>query len=577
MQQIFGNTVIAKHITQSFNALSQRTQIARFQSTGTTNAVATTDFTFDTANRLSGIAHKQGATNLNTYAYTYDPLSRIATIVSTLEGTDTYSYDQTSQLVGATHTSHANETYGFDANGNRNTSGFTTGTNNQTTAGLGFTFVYDDEGNRTNKTETSTGKVEEYTWDHRNRLTKVVFRNTSGGAIVKQVDYEYDAYNRLVRRTFDADGAGAGAATNQYWVYDEGINAVLQFDGSSASNLSHRYLWSDNVDELLANEQLTGSNTLWGLADHLGSLRDIADYSEPTGVTTIANHRTINSFGKLVSETNAAVDMLFAFTGKQFDEATGLQHNLFRWLDPTLAQWLNEDPIGFAAGDENVRRYVGNGVTRATDPSGLVEEGDGWINWLWWFLPGGSTLPDHPANVDQSSDRKAKAIFDQLDPNYGRDNAAAGSPTGTAGDVSGTSPGLRKSAPAVTSFAEEGVIWTATGPLAGARPSTPKGPLWTATKNKTGVENALDHFKKHGSDFPQYPNATQYAQGARNFVTNPPKGTLTKVRPNGDRLFYDPATNTFASQRADGALRTMFKPDPTKHGFPTNLDYFNAQ
>jgi len=108
-------------------------------------------------------------------------------------------------------------------------------------------------------------------------------------------------------------------------------------------------------------------------------------------------------------------------------------------------------------------------------------------------------------------------------------------------------------------------------------PRAPRGPLWTGTKSKTGVQNALGHFKKHGSEFPQYPNATQYAQGARNFVSNPPKGTLTKVRPNGDKLFYDPATNTFASQRADGALRTMFKPDPAKHGYPTNLDYFNAQ
>lgn len=218
-----------------------------------------------------------------------------------------------------------------------------------------------------------TMESQEYTWDYRNRLTKVVFRNSSGGAIVKQVDYEYDPYNRLVHRTFDADGAGSGAATDQFWVYDEGINAVMQFDGSSGSNLSHRYLWSDNIDELLADEQIAGNNTLWGLADHLGSLRDIADYSESTGVTTIANHRTINSFGKLVSETNAAVDMLFAFTGKQFDEATGLQHNLFRWLDPTLGQWLNEDPIGFAAGDENVRRYVGNGVVYAVDPSGLED------------------------------------------------------------------------------------------------------------------------------------------------------------------------------------------------------------
>jgi RHS repeat-associated protein len=207
-------------------------------------------------------------------------------------------------------------------------------------------------------------------------LTKVVFRNTSGGAIVKQVDYEYDAYNRLVRRTFDADGAGAGAATNQYWVYEEGINAVLQFDGSSASNLSHRYLWSDNVDELLADEQIAGNNTLWGLADHLGSLRDIADYSESTGVTTIANHRTINSFGKLISETNTSVDLIYAYTGKQFDEATGLQHNLFRWLDPSLGQWLNEDPLSFAAGDENVRRYVGNKVVDSIDPLGLQEPGN---------------------------------------------------------------------------------------------------------------------------------------------------------------------------------------------------------
>jgi len=40
----------------SYNALSQRTQIARYQSTGTTNAVATSIFTFDYTNRLSGIA-----------------------------------------------------------------------------------------------------------------------------------------------------------------------------------------------------------------------------------------------------------------------------------------------------------------------------------------------------------------------------------------------------------------------------------------------------------------------------------------------------------------------------------------
>ena len=115
----------------------------------------------------------------------------------------------------------------------------------------------------------------------------------------------------------------------------------------------------------------TGGNTLWGLGDHLGSLRDIADLNEGTGVTSVTNHRTYNAFGKLTAETNSAVDMLFGFTGKQLDDATGLQHNLFRWYDAAIGQWMSEDPIGFAAGDSNSRRYVNNQALAFADPTGL--------------------------------------------------------------------------------------------------------------------------------------------------------------------------------------------------------------
>jgi hypothetical protein len=40
--------------------------------------------------------------------------------------------------------------------------------------------------------------------------------------------------------------------------------------------------------------------------------------------------------------------------------------------DPSVGQWLEEDPILFAAGDANLERYVGNDPTNATDPSGLA-------------------------------------------------------------------------------------------------------------------------------------------------------------------------------------------------------------
>ena len=41
--------------------------------------------------------------------------------------------------------------------------------------------------------------------------------------------------------------------------------------------------------------------------------------------------------------------------------------------DPSVGRFLSEDPIGFAGGDANLYRYVGNSPTNFTDPSGLQQ------------------------------------------------------------------------------------------------------------------------------------------------------------------------------------------------------------
>ena len=41
--------------------------------------------------------------------------------------------------------------------------------------------------------------------------------------------------------------------------------------------------------------------------------------------------------------------------------------------DPSIGRWLEEDPLGFEAGDANLYRYVGNGPTNKIDPYGLWE------------------------------------------------------------------------------------------------------------------------------------------------------------------------------------------------------------
>ncbi|MGK5150769.1 hypothetical protein NDX95_23600, partial [Enterobacter roggenkampii] len=101
--------------------------------------------------------------------------------------------------------------------------------------------------------------------------------------------------------------------------------------------------------------------------------------------------------------------------------------------------------------------------------------------------------------------------------------------------------------------------------------------IWTETKKAEPVDNAYGHWTKHGKEFPEYQNSKQYVDATHNFVTNPPKGTLTTIRKNGDTIYYNPSSNTFAVKNSDGVPKTMFRPDPADHGYPTNLDYFNAQ
>jgi len=61
-----GNAVASKHVTLAYNKLDQFTAFNRYESTGTSNQVASTDFAYDTLNRLTDLDHKQGSTKLAT-------------------------------------------------------------------------------------------------------------------------------------------------------------------------------------------------------------------------------------------------------------------------------------------------------------------------------------------------------------------------------------------------------------------------------------------------------------------------------------------------------------------------------
>jgi RHS repeat-associated protein len=58
------------------------------------------------------------------------------------------------------------------------------------------------------------------------------------------------------------------------------------------------------------------------------------------------------------------------FQGLKFSEATGLGYVRNRDYSPTLGRFIELDPIGFDAGDNNWYRFVGNGPVGAVDPTG---------------------------------------------------------------------------------------------------------------------------------------------------------------------------------------------------------------
>ena len=134
-------------------------------------------------------------------------------------------------------------------------------------------------------------------------------------------------------------------------------------------------LHGPEVDQILADEVVTSlsapGNVLWPLTDNLGTVRDVADFNESTSVAQVVNHLTYDCFGRITAETNAAVDFLFAYTGRERDEETGLYYYRARYYDPAVGRFLSQDPIGFEAHDPNLYRYVENGPTNFTDARGL--------------------------------------------------------------------------------------------------------------------------------------------------------------------------------------------------------------
>lgn len=166
----------------------------------------------------------------------------------------------------------------------------------------------------------------------------------------------------------------AALVDDEQYVYD-GSQVVLTIDrdlsGSAPTTgyMHNRYLYAPRVDELLADENFggrgeTGVNQydlLWAATDHLGSVRQLVN-----DVEEIFEHREYDSFGQITAlydddgttKNLDAIDSVFGFAGREWDNEAGLSYNRARWLDPRIGRFLSEDPIGFGFGKRDILLFL---------------------------------------------------------------------------------------------------------------------------------------------------------------------------------------------------------------------------
>ncbi|MGK7955408.1 MAG: RHS repeat-associated core domain-containing protein, partial [Crocosphaera sp.] len=233
----------------------------------------------------------------------------------------------------------------------------------------GATLLYDDNGNLV-EDENYT-----YQYDSRNRL-RIATRKADG----EVAEYSYDAMGRRIRKDVSNSGANDGVTDFYY----DGNRVVEERDGSNV--LTQQFVYGNYIDEVLVMDRnLDGDNNAIGFGDQrlhyhqdaLFSVYAVTDENgdiaesylyDPYGEVTV-----FDASGNIVADNawgaaNSLIDNPYLFTGRRFDEETGLYYYRARYYDADQGRFISRDPLGYVDGISLYRGYfVPNGV----DPFGL--------------------------------------------------------------------------------------------------------------------------------------------------------------------------------------------------------------
>ena len=341
------------------------------------------------------------ATDVDRYGYAYDRngnrLARSNALASAFN--ETYSYDALNQLQnfarGSTSSPSTTQDWQFDALGNWTTvttdgvdQSRTANAQNELTPVGSASLAYSNTGNL-----ITDAQVRTLSYDAWNRLVSV--SNASGTQVAA---YQYDGMNRRIVEQVGtvAVPAAASAAIRDlfYSTQWQVLEERARTSGGDIPATAHtRYVWSPvYVDAMVARDRNADNSAETGpagLEERVYALQDanwnttaivaasgVSGFSADTVIGRVVympygeSQMLTAAWSTPVAGTTPATPWQYLFQGLKFNDLTGLAYVRHRDYSATLGRFTELDPIGFAAGDNNWYRFVGNGPTGSTDPSG---------------------------------------------------------------------------------------------------------------------------------------------------------------------------------------------------------------
>jgi RHS repeat-associated protein len=353
------------HITYQYDALNRMTYALQ---NGSTELAY---YDYDTLSHRnyscfggqSSACQSGGGTNKVVYAYEADgDISSIDQVLNSASVTQGFGHNHSHQITSVS----ATDNFYLTIPGATASVAYVPSQTNKYASVAGNTLQYDGNGNL--KTLFPSTGAQTFTYDSENRLIKAAVN----GSPTPSNFYDYDALERRVSKTAGGTALHTGGTTTNYLL--DGDQEIAELDASGS--LVRRYIPGPSADERIAVAE-GGSTTAPILtyfhANHQGSVLAMTDsagnaVSCAQGVN--CQRLAYDEYG-ILSTSATTTGEVYRYTGRSYDQETGLYYSRARYYAPSIGRFLQTDPVG-SKDDLNAYLYVHG------DPMNFVDHNGKW-------------------------------------------------------------------------------------------------------------------------------------------------------------------------------------------------------